>query len=235
MSSFSSDLTGRDYEVRIGDYFSRGWEIFKAKALLFVLFTLLLLLIQVVISILPPPIGTRAEGSSEITILFSPIGDNGGILSLAFNIISPALTAGYYFVAFQIARNRDAVFNDFFRGFNKFLPIFLVTLVSTVLIVIGSVLLILPGVYLAVAYLFAQPLVIDKNADFWQAMETSRKLITKKWFSFFGLLLLIFLLNIGGVILLGFGLLVTIPLSICIIAAAYEDIVGLNSVSDVAV
>lgn len=66
-------------------------------------------------------------------------------------------------------------------------------------------------------------------------METSRKLITKKWFSFFGLLLLLFLLNLGGAILLGVGLLVTIPLSVCIIAAAYEDIVGLNSVSDVAV
>lgn len=66
-------------------------------------------------------------------------------------------------------------------------------------------------------------------------METSRQLITKKWFSFFGLLLLIFLLNVGGAILLGVGLLVTIPLSVCIIAAAYEDIVGLNSVSDIAV
>ncbi|PZU93728.1 MAG: hypothetical protein DCF32_23100 [Leptolyngbya sp.] len=224
MSSFSSDLTSRDYEVKIGDYFSRGWEIFKAKAPLFILFTLLLVLIQIVISILPTPIGTRSAD-----------GPTGGILSLAFNIVAPALTAGYYFVAFQIARNRDAVFNDFFQGFNKFLPIFLVSLVSTILTAIGFVLLVLPGIYLAVAYLFAQPLVIDKNADFWQAMETSRQLITKKWFSFFGLLLLIFLLNVGGFILLGVGLLVTIPLSVCIIAAAYEDIVGLNSVSDVAV
>ncbi len=149
-------------------------------------------------------------------------------------MVAPALTAGYYFVAFQIARNRDAVFGDFFQGFNKFLPIFLTSLVSTILTAIGFVLLLLPGIYLAVAYLFAQPLVIDKNADFWQAMETSRKLITKKWFSFFGLLLLIFLLNLGGAMLLGIGLLVTIPLSVCIIAAAYEDIVGLNSVSDVA-
>lgn len=224
MSSFSSDLTGRDYEVKIGDYFSRGWEIFKAKAPLFVAFTLLLVLIQIVISILPAPIGTRSAD-----------GPSGGILSLAFNIVTPALTAGYYFVAFQIARNRNAVFNDFFQGFNKFLPLFLVSLVSGVLIAIGFLLLVLPGVYLAVAYLFAQPLVIDKSADFWQAMETSRKLVTKKWFSFFGLLLMIFLLNVGGAILLGVGLLVTIPLSVCIIAAAYEDIVGLNSVSDVAI
>ena len=222
MSSFSSDLINRDYEVKIGDYFSRGWEIFKQKALLFILFTLLLILIQIILAVLPYPLGSSSEN-----------GPKGGILTFAFNVISPALTAGYYFVAFQLARGRSAVFGDFFQGFNKFLPLFLTSLVSGILTVIGFALLILPGIYLAVAYLFAQPLVIDKGADFWQAMETSRKLITKKWFSFFGLLLVLFLLNLAGAILLGVGLLVTIPLSSCILAAAYEDIVGLNSVADV--
>ncbi|MBE9112069.1 hypothetical protein IQ273_21930 [Nodosilinea sp. LEGE 07298] len=222
MSSFSSDLTDRDYDVKIGDYFSRGWEIFKQKASLFILFTLLLFIIQVVIAVLPYPLGSNSD---------EPV--PGGILNFAFNVITPALTAGYYFVAFQLARGRDAVFGDFFLGFNKFLPIFLTALVAGILTAIGFVLLILPGIYLAVAYLFAQPLVIDKSADFWQAMETSRKLITKKWFSFFGLLLLLFLLNLAGAIVLGIGLLVTVPLSVCIISAAYEDIVGLNSVAEI--
>jgi uncharacterized membrane protein len=222
VSSFSSDLTNRDYDVKIGDYFSRGWEIFKAKAPLFILFTVLLVLIQVVLSFLPYPLGANKGDESA----------GGGILNFVFNVIAPVLTAGYYFVAFQIARGRGAVFNDFFQGFNKFLPIFLTSLVSGILTALGFVLLILPGIYLAVAYLFAQPLVIDKSADFWQAMETSRKLITKKWFSFFGLMIMIFLLNVAGAILLGVGLLVTIPLSVCIIAAAYEDIVGLNSVAE---
>jgi len=222
MSSFSSDLTGRDYEVKIGDYFGRGWEIFKTKALLFVLFTVFLVLLNVVVSMLPFPLGSRGED-----------GMSNGILSFALSVVTPVLSAGYYFVAFQVARGRSAVFNDFFRGFNKFLPIFLTALVAGILTAIGFVLLVIPGIYLAVAYLFAQPLVIDKNADFWQAMETSRQLITKKWFSFFGLLLVIALLNFAGLLLLGVGLLVTVPLSVCIIAAAYEDIVGLNSVAEV--
>jgi uncharacterized membrane protein len=223
MSSFSSDLTNRDYEVKIGYYFSRGWEIFKAKAPLFVLFTLLLVVIQGVISVLPFPLG--AGGGEDAP--------GGGILSFVYSILTPVLSAGYYIVAFQLARGRTAEFNDFFQGFNKFLPIFLTALVSGVLTFIGLLFLVLPGIYLIVAYLFAQPFVIDKNADFWQAMETSRKLITKKWFSFFVLLLALFFLNLGGAILLGIGLLVTIPLSVCIVAAAYEDIVGLNSVAEV--
>ena len=223
MSSFSSDLTNRDYEVKIGSYFGRGWEIFKAKAPLFVLFTLLLIVIQGVISLLPFPLG--AGGGEDAP--------GGGILSFVYSIVTPVLSAGYYFVAFQVARGRSTEFNDFFKGFNKFLPIFLTALISGLLTLVGLFFLILPGIYLSVAYLFAQPLVIDKSVDFWQAMETSRKLVTKKWFSFFALLLAIFFLNIGGFLLLGIGLLVTLPLSVCIVAAAYEDIVGLNSVAEV--
>jgi hypothetical protein len=62
-------------------------------------------------------------------------------------------------------------------------------------------------------------------------METSRRLITKKWFSFFGLGLLMFLLILAGLLCFGVGVLVTIPLGSCVLTAAYEDIVGLNSVA----
>lgn len=217
MSSFSLD---RDYEVNIGQYFSRGWDIFKQYALAFIAYTVLLGIIAGALSLLPSPLGMQTSGD----------GPGGG--NLLFSIVSPVLSAGFYIVAFQIARNRPKSFGDFFKGFNKFLPLFLLALVSGILIALGMVLLIIPGIYLAVSYLFAQPLVIDKNLGFWEAMETSRRLITKKWFSFFGLVLLLALLNLAGLIVLGVGLLVTAPWSSCIVAAAYEDIVGLNSVAE---
>lgn len=222
MTGFSSDLTERDYEVKIGDYFSRGWDIFKQYAWAFIAFTLVTVLITGLLAvILPSPLGMRTGGDN-------PLGGS----NIVANILSPVLGVGYYFVAFQIARGRSYGFGDFFNGFKKFLPVFLTALVSSVLIGLGFILLILPGIYLAVSYLFAQLFVVDKNLNFWSAMETSRKVITKKWFSFFGLILLLALLNILGAIILGIGLLVTIPLSACVIAAAYEDVVGLNAVAE---
>lgn len=101
-------------------------------------------------------------------------------------------------------------------------------IVGSLLIGLGFVLLIIPGIYLLVAYFFATSLVIEKRFDFWTALETSRKLVTKQWFSFFGFNILLFLLNLGGLLLFGIGALVTFPLTFCIVVAAYEDIVGLN-------
>ncbi|MEY3296833.1 MAG: hypothetical protein RLZZ597_93 [Cyanobacteriota bacterium] len=220
MSSFSSELLDRDYEVNIGAYFSRGWAIFKEFAWGYILFTVVMGIIMAALSQLPSPLGLRT-------------GDGGmGGGNLIFNILSPVLGAGFYFVSFQIARNRPKNFSDFFNGFKKFLPLFLTSLVSGILIFIGMMLLIIPGIYLAISYMFAQPLVIDKSMNFWSAMETSRKLIGKRWFSFLGLGILMGLLVLAGFLLLGIGAFVTIPLSTCVLAAAYEDIVGLNSVAE---
>ncbi|MDX2239525.1 MAG: hypothetical protein NW224_02470 [Leptolyngbyaceae cyanobacterium bins.302] len=210
--STAQSIVDRNYNLDIGEYFNRGWELFKQYALPFVGFLLLVLIIGGVLSRLPYPLGLNEDRQ-------------GGIVN---SIISPILTAGFYIVAFKLAKGQSASFGDFFRGFNNFLPIFLVNLVGSLLIALGLILLIIPGIYLAVAYFFATTLVIEKRFDFWTALETSRKLVTKRWFSFLGFGLLLFLLNLGGALLFVVGLLITVPLTFCIIVAAYEDIIGLN-------
>jgi uncharacterized membrane protein len=105
-----------------------------------------------------------------------------------------------------------------------------VNLVSGLLTGLGFVLLIIPGIYLAVSWSMAVPLILFKKMEFWDAMEASRQIVGKKWWSFFGMFLLLILLNIGGLLLLGIGLFVTIPLTSCVLYAAYHRIVGAGEV-----
>jgi hypothetical protein len=215
MSNSAQSIANKNYSLEIGSYFSRGWDLFKQYALPFIGFLLLTVLIGIIASRLPAPLGADERG-------------RGGIVN---GLLSPIFSAGMYIVAFKLAKGQNVSFGDFFRGFNNFLQIFVLSLVSGLLIALGFVLLVIPGIYLAVSYFFALSLLIEKRFDFWTALETSRKLVTKRWFSFLGFGLLLFLLNLGGVLLCGVGVLITAPWTVCTIVAAYEDIIGFNGSS----
>lgn len=226
----TASLIRDGYAVTPIEYLSQGWEIFKQNAGGFIGF----LLLTAVISTLlrgPAQFTSDPDEVSNLAIAWNAIG------SLIYAIISGPLSAGITIVALKILKQQATTFSDFFRGFQngKFLQFFLVTIVGGLLILLGLILLILPGIYLAVAYSFAVPLMVDRRLGFWEALETSRKVITKRWFSFFGFLLLLGLVNFVGALLCFVGLLVTAPLTSCAIVAAYRNIMGLNPSSEMAV
>lgn len=194
----------KDYEVNIGKYFGKGWEILKLSFGQMVGFFLITFLINLFLGFIP-------------------------ILGqLASILINAPLAAGYTFVVLANLRGQSFVFNDFFKGLtNKyFLQLFLISLVGGLFIALGFLLLLIPGFYLSVAYTFAIQFAVDWDLEFFEALETSRKFVTKQWFQIFLLLLVIGLMNILGAFLLGVGLFVTVPLSICIMISAYDDLAG---------
>ena len=97
----------------------------------------------------------------------------------------------YYYVAKKV-RGEPAEFGDAFSGFTVcFGQLVLATLVVTMLTLVALVCLILPGIYVAVCWMFTYVLVRDKELGFWDAMELGRKAITRQWFRVFGFCLMI--------------------------------------------
>ena len=191
--------------INVQDYIRQGWEMFKEHIGEFVGFTLLLFVAYGVCS------KFAFAGSFIISALAAP------------------LSVGYSIVAFKLLSGKPLQFGDFFNGFNYFLPLFLFSIAGGFLVSVGMVLLLIPGIYLYVGDMFTTFLIIDYRMDFWQAMETSRKIITKNWFAFFGFSFALFALNLLGTLALGVGLLVSIPVSACAAAIAYKEIMGFYS------
>lgn len=157
-----------------------------------------------------------------ITILLSFIPG----LSIVVSVISPILMAGFYIVANDTIQNKPSDFNRFFKGFDLFLPLFLANLITGIFVMLGIFLLIIPGLYLAISYSFTAFFIIFLKYDFWEAMEWSRKIITKNFWQFTGLLIILGLINLAGALLCGVGLIVTLPLTSCVMYCVFEDIIG---------
>ena len=116
----------------------------------------------------------------------------GGVLWL---VLKGVLYGGLYLVFLDRIRGKPAAVGDVFTGFNvAFAQLALVGLVSGFLTGLGTACcLIIPGLYLFVAWTFSVPLVADRRMEFWSAMELSRKVTNRVWFEMFGLIVLAFL------------------------------------------
>ena len=194
----AEDLIAQGYNTDAGKYISKGYSIFEKDMGKFIGYTALYFLI------------TTASGF----VPFGPI------------FITGPLTAGFFIVARKINKNEPYDFGAFWRGFDFFVPLMLYTLISTILGILAFIALIIPGIYLYVGWIFSVPFIIFGKMEFWDAMEYSRRLITKKWWNIFGFLLLLMLINFAGALVFFVGLLFTVPITFCALYAAFEDIVG---------
>ncbi|MEN0106471.1 MAG: hypothetical protein AAGC84_08605 [Pseudomonas sp.] len=149
---------------------------------------------------------------------------------LATAIAYPFL-AGINMVGIRAAAGQPVRFGEVFSHFGRAEQVILTALLMLPLIVVGYLLLVLPGIYLSVAYVLAIPLVVERGLSPWQALETSRKAITQHWFKVFGLLLLLGLVLVLSVIPLGIGLLWTIPLMVVAMGVLYRTIFGVRAVA----
>lgn len=144
--------------------------------------------------------------------------------SLASIVISAPLTAGYFLFHLETLRDKPRI-ESLFEGFRScWVQSVLGSLVSTLLIGVGLLLLILPGIYLAICYAFTLPLIIDRKMNFWEAMELSRKTVHAQWFAALALVLISGVVMIAGLVLCCVGALGTMPLGYLILMQGYRQL-----------
>jgi Tfp pilus assembly protein PilF len=185
-------------------YLKTGWLLFKQYPGGFIGFTALVLLIEAGLGCLPK-------------------------VGWMVSFIHYPLLFGFVAVSSRLIKGQGVRFGDFFDGFQFLVTLALLGMVTQVLVVLGLLLLVVPGVYLVVGLMLAPWFVLDRRVGFWEALNLSRRAVHPHWFELFGLLLLIILINLSGALALGLGLLITIPVSWCAITAAYAALVGFQA------
>jgi len=165
---------------------------------------------------------------TDYFILFTLVFAIGCSIPFVDIFIFQPLAAGFLIAAHYLTSGKKVVLENFFEGFKHFAGLLLFKLIGGILIFLGFVALVLPGVYLVVGYIFAPFYIVFGGMDFWEAMESSRKLVHREWFSIFAFLIVLILINFLGLLALGVGLLITIPLSYCALYIAFDDIVGVS-------
>jgi len=188
--------------MRIGEVIQKSWEIFKANPGKLILPYLIVFFLSLGV---------------EIILGFIPF--FGFLLA---SIVNTMFLAGVYYAYLKLYRGEEPPIDDIFYPIKELpVPLGLMALIKIVFITIGFILFIIPGIYLTVSYLFSELLIVDKKLDAWEALETSRKTITKSWFAYFALVVILFFINLLGLIPFGLGIFITAPISLMAIVSAY--------------
>jgi uncharacterized membrane protein len=157
-------------------------------------------------------------GAITLVILSNPV---SGLL------LAGPMVAGYYIVASQIRKHRHVELADFFKSFDKFVPLLILHLMMTLVITLGLLLLVIPGIYLAVSYLFTHFFVWFYDVEPMEAMRLSRKTVGGNFGQILLLCLVLAGINLLGVLAFGVGILLTLPFSYFVVYAAFDDIIGI--------
>ncbi len=162
---------------------------------------------------------------------------NSIVLRTGFNIgagaIAPVLFIGLVAMGLRRAAGLPIDFSTGFGSFGKAGTALIAGIINTLLTYTGFLLLLIPGIYLAVGYCMSLPLIVDRDMSPWQALETSRKAVTKRWFKYFGLLFVVGLVVFLSAIPLGIGLIWTGPWALNVIGVVYRRTFGVALTGEV--
>jgi hypothetical protein len=225
------EVLSREFEVDIGRCVGRAWEAVKANFWLAVGTTFLVVLCMQACGIIPFV---------------------GVCLSMVF---SGPLIGGLYLFLLKLVRGEPASVGDGFTGFSKLFGPLLAAFILMCLCIYApllpcviyavatkqlagaspspdaiffglAVVGVLGAVYLGMALSMALPLVADLELGPIHALRISWRVVSRKWFSFFGLGLVCGLIILLGLLALCVGLFVAMPVTYAAWMCAYEDVFG---------
>ena len=139
-------------------------------------------------------------------------------------IFTPPLILGLSRFNAKSLRGEPAGFSDLFSGLDDFVDAWLLFLVAVPLLLVGYLLLIVPGFYLTTAWSMAFGLLAEKRGSFWECLELSRQLVTPRWGWAFLLAIVAGFVSGLGAIACGVGVLATLPLGSLMLEAAHQRV-----------
>lgn len=163
--------------VDVGQIMNHAWQVWRDNLGLLVGVTLVVGAINLGLAI---PLGI-AQAALEEAGERGLAGGIGALGQIASNLISIYLGIGQVQISLALARGQQAEFGQLFAGGPRFIPVFVVSLLLGLLVVLGMVACIVPGVLLAIMFWPAYYLAVDGKADIIESFSVARIISENNW------------------------------------------------------
>ncbi len=189
--------------------FRFGWTSFKAKPWIFIGAGAILMVLSVIIN--------KLTGNGHDAM--------SGLIGLIGTIVQWWLYLGFMRMALTTYAGGTPSINQLFgESWKTLLQYAIVAIVSGILVAVGLILLIVPGIIVAMMVSLAPLLVVERGMQAILALKESRRVTEGHRMNMFLFMLALIVLNIVGALALFVGLLVTVPVSVLAFVYVYKQI-----------
>ncbi|MGC6582032.1 MAG: DUF4339 domain-containing protein [Akkermansiaceae bacterium] len=161
-------------------------------------------------------------GASESDMIYNPnsgefdtVGSGPNFVSVLLSITEQILTLflsmGATKIGLDLLAGRNANIGDLFSQGSKLLNGIAASVLFWIMVIAGLILLIVPGIILAIRFGYYQQAIVERNLGPIEALTYSWRLTQQNGLSLFCLIILNFLVIAGGILALLLGLLIAIP------------------------
>jgi hypothetical protein len=204
-----------EFVPKTGPSYSKGWDVMWTTFIE-------LLVVSIVYAFVNIPTGMMRFGDHHFEWYFLPI----FLFGIAYGIfISGPISFSVNWVFLKAVRKEKINIKDMFSVFERnYWNAVVAGLVKGVIIAFGLIMFIVPGIFFACRLAFVSYLIIDQKMDVMDALKTSWEMTRGHGWSIFLIGLLAIPIVIAGIIMIFFGVFLSIIWISCAFAIIYHAV-----------
>ncbi len=203
-----------DFRVGVGSAYGNGFRQLKANFLILLLITV----VSIVITVPSSVIGSLVEEGGVVAGFL-------GLISVAFGIlVNNPIGYGVSYSFLRAVRDEPVEVSNMFEAFYTYWNAVLAALLVGFIIIVGIIVLIVPGIYFACKLAFTPYLVIDRKMDVLDAIRESWRMTTGSAFTVFLVGLTAVPVLLAGLLAFGVGVIFSVMWIAAAFAALYHAV-----------
>ena len=186
-----------------------GWERVKERPVFFVILMVIVTMLQYI-----------------PTYIDEQMGASPWIVSISSLLINTLVGMGMIRISLKIYEGEEGDYMDLLPQKENFFTYLLATIVYGIVVFIGGLFLIVPGIVAGIMFCFYGYLIVDRRLGIKEAFEESKRMTRGSKMNLFLLGLILWGLNILGALLLLVGILISLPVSLMTMTYVYKKVCG---------
>jgi len=187
-----------------------GWESVKQYPGILIGATVISLVISLIFPVLTSILGEKQQLASAL-------------INVASILVQAGITLGLIQLALHALRDEKPAIGDLFSVFDlRLLKHIGAAILYGLMVLIGTILFIVPGVYAALTFMLFPYAIVEHNSGPIDALRYSKRITTGSRWRILLFIIVSGLVNLLGILVLGVGFLVSAPVVSVATAAVYE-------------